>query len=67
MVSIGERAALLLELIVVEPGTSAAAPIGAQILGELGAFVVKFESPGGDDARHSGSPLPQQAFGSGRS
>lgn len=47
----------LTELLVVELGTSAAAPIGAQILGELGAQVVKIEPPSGDDARHWGPPF----------
>ena len=45
-------------LVVVELGTSVAAPTGAQILAELGAEVVKIENPrGGDDARAWGPPF----------
>lgn len=44
-------------LSVIELGTSVAAPIGAQILAELGADVLKIESPGGDDARSWGPPF----------
>ena len=45
-------------LVVVELGTSVAAPTGAQILAELGAEVVKVENPrGGDDARAWGPPF----------
>jgi crotonobetainyl-CoA:carnitine CoA-transferase CaiB-like acyl-CoA transferase len=48
-------------LVVVELGTSVAAPIGAQIFAELGAEVIKIERPGsGDDARMWGPPF---AFG----
>lgn len=43
---------------VVEMGTSVAAPFAAQILGDLGARVVKVEKPdGGDDARSWGPPF----------
>jgi len=43
---------------VVELGHSVAAPYGAQVLGELGATVVKVENPeGGDDARKWGPPF----------
>jgi crotonobetainyl-CoA:carnitine CoA-transferase CaiB-like acyl-CoA transferase len=45
-------------LVVVELGTSVAAPIGAQIFADLGAKVVKIENPhGGDDARSWGPPF----------
>lgn len=45
-------------LTVVEIGHSVAAPYGAQVLGELGATVVKVENPeGGDDARKWGPPF----------
>jgi crotonobetainyl-CoA:carnitine CoA-transferase CaiB-like acyl-CoA transferase len=44
-------------LVVFELGTSVAAPIGAQILAELGAEVVKVENPRGDDARSWGPPF----------
>ena len=45
-------------LVVVELGTSVAAPFGAQILAELGADVIKVENPrGGDDARAWGPPF----------
>jgi crotonobetainyl-CoA:carnitine CoA-transferase CaiB-like acyl-CoA transferase len=45
-------------LVVVELGTSVAAPFGAQILAELGADVIKVENPrGGDDARSWGPPF----------
>ncbi len=42
---------------VVELGTSVAAPFAGQVLGDLGARVVKVENPeGGDDARSWGPP-----------
>lgn len=45
-------------LTVVELGHSLAAPYGGQILGDLGARVVKIENPkGGDDARSWGPPF----------
>lgn len=45
-------------LVVIELGHSVAAPFGAQILGELGATVIKVENPrGGDDARKWGPPF----------
>jgi crotonobetainyl-CoA:carnitine CoA-transferase CaiB-like acyl-CoA transferase len=45
-------------LVMFELGTSVAAPVGAQILGELGVEVVKVENPrGGDDARSWGPPF----------
>ncbi len=43
---------------VFEMGTSVAAPFGGQVLGELGAEVIKVENPdGGDDARKWGPPF----------
>jgi crotonobetainyl-CoA:carnitine CoA-transferase CaiB-like acyl-CoA transferase len=45
-------------LVVVELGTSVAAPTAAMILAELGADVYKIENPrGGDDARRWGPPF----------
>jgi crotonobetainyl-CoA:carnitine CoA-transferase CaiB-like acyl-CoA transferase len=45
-------------LVVVELGTSVAAPTAAQIFAELGAEVFKVENPaGGDDARSWGPPF----------
>ncbi|MBM3573676.1 MAG: CoA transferase, partial [Alphaproteobacteria bacterium] len=45
-------------LVAVELGHSVAAPFGAQILGELGASIIKVENPGGgDDARKWGPPF----------
>ncbi|MGA7609316.1 MAG: CoA transferase, partial [Xanthobacteraceae bacterium] len=45
-------------LVVVELGTSIAAPTAAQIFAELGAEVFKIENPaGGDDARSWGPPF----------
>lgn len=42
---------------VCELGHSVAAPFAAQILGDLGATVVKVEKPQGDDARRWGPPF----------
>ena len=44
-------------IVVVELGHSVAAPCAGQILGDLGAEVVKIEKPGGDDARNWGPPF----------
>ena len=44
-------------IVVVELGHSVAAPALGQILGDLGAEVVKVEKPGGDDARKWGPPF----------
>ncbi|MGB3289713.1 MAG: CoA transferase [Burkholderiaceae bacterium] len=44
-------------LVVVELGHSVAAPFAGQILGELGARVVKVEKSDGDDARKWGPPF----------
>lgn len=44
-------------LCVFEFGHSVAAPFAAQILGDLGAEVIKVEKPAGDDARRWGPPF----------
>jgi len=44
-------------MLVVELGHSVAAPYAGQVLGDLGAQVVKIEKPGGDDARKWGPPF----------
>lgn len=48
-------------LTVVELGGSVAAPYAAQILGDLGARVVKVEKASGDDARKWGPPFWEDA------
>ena len=44
-------------LVVIELGNSVAAPFAGQILGELGAHVIKIEKSDGDDARRWGPPF----------
>lgn len=44
-------------MVVVELGHSVAAPFAGQILGDLGAEVLKIEKASGDDARHWGPPF----------
>ncbi|MCL4740031.1 MAG: CoA transferase [Burkholderiaceae bacterium] len=44
-------------LVVVELGHSVAAPFAGQVLGDLGAEVIKVEKPAGDDARQWGPPF----------
>jgi crotonobetainyl-CoA:carnitine CoA-transferase CaiB-like acyl-CoA transferase len=44
-------------IVVVELGHSVAAPFAGQVLGDLGAEVVKVEKPDGDDARKWGPPF----------
>lgn len=44
-------------IVVVELGHSVAAPFAGQVLGDLGAEVVKIEKPAGDDARKWGPPF----------
>ncbi len=39
---------------VIDAGTMLAAPYGATLLGDLGADVIKVESPNGDESRHLG-------------
>ncbi|MGN0933643.1 CaiB/BaiF CoA transferase family protein [Falsigemmobacter intermedius] len=54
----GGAAAPLTGLTVIELGHSVAAPFAAQILGDLGARVIKVENPAfGDDARRWGPPF----------
>ena len=48
-------------LVVVELGHSVAAPFGGQILGDLGADVIKIEKADGDDARKWGPPFLEGA------
>jgi len=50
------RAQPLAGYTVFEIGQNVAAPFAAQILGDLGAHVIKVEKPTGDDARHWGPP-----------
>ena len=53
-----EAHAPLAGTVVIELGTSVAAPIGTLIFAELGAQVIKIENPkGGDDARLWGPPF----------
>ncbi|VWX62436.1 CAIB/BAIF family protein [Burkholderiales bacterium 8X] len=44
-------------MVVIEFGHSVAAPYAGQILGDLGAEVIKVEKPEGDDARNWGPPF----------
>ncbi len=44
-------------MVVIELGHSVAAPYAGQILGDLGAEVIKIEKPEGDDARKWGPPF----------
>jgi crotonobetainyl-CoA:carnitine CoA-transferase CaiB-like acyl-CoA transferase len=44
-------------MVVIELGHSVAAPYAGQILGDLGAEVIKVEKPEGDDARRWGPPF----------
>jgi len=44
-------------IVVIELGSSVAAPFAGQILGDLGAQVVKIEKAKGDDARHWRPPF----------
>ena len=54
-------AAPLSGIVVVELGHSVAAPAAGQILGDLGAEVIKIEKPKGDDARTWGPPFADGA------
>ena len=56
-----KSAAPLAGIVVVELGHSIAAPAAGQILGDLGAEVVKIEKPKGDDARAWGPPFADGA------
>lgn len=51
-------------VVVVELGHSVAAPFAGQILGDLGAEVIKIEKADGDDARHWGPPFWEGASAS---
>jgi crotonobetainyl-CoA:carnitine CoA-transferase CaiB-like acyl-CoA transferase len=53
----GKASSPLAGIVVVELGHSVAAPAAGQILGDLGAEVVKVEKPKGDDARTWGPPF----------
>ena len=44
-------------IVVIELGHSVAAPFAGQVLGDLGAEVIKIEKPTGDDARKWGPPF----------
>ncbi len=50
----GSTAGPLEGIRVVEMATMMAGPYGATLLGDLGADVIKLESPRGDDSRHLG-------------
>jgi crotonobetainyl-CoA:carnitine CoA-transferase CaiB-like acyl-CoA transferase len=54
---VGDSARPLTGLGVVELGSSVAAPYAGEILGDLGADVIKVEKAGGDDARAWGPPF----------
>ncbi|MDO5527778.1 MAG: CaiB/BaiF CoA-transferase family protein [Paracoccus sp. (in: a-proteobacteria)] len=55
-----ERAAPLAGLKVVELARILAGPWAGQILGDMGAEVIKVEAPGGDDTRQWGPPFIEQ-------
>jgi crotonobetainyl-CoA:carnitine CoA-transferase CaiB-like acyl-CoA transferase len=57
LTALGVRAMMLSGIRVVELGQILAAPFAAEILGDLGAEVIKVEKPGGDDARQWGPPF----------
>jgi len=57
-------AAPLAGVVVVELGNSVSAPFAAQILGDLGAEVIKIEKADGDDARKWGPPFWEGAAAS---
>lgn len=49
-----ERTGPLTDIRVIDAGTMIACPYAATLLGDLGADVIKVESPSGDDMRHLG-------------
>ncbi|MSQ71913.1 MAG: CoA transferase [Betaproteobacteria bacterium] len=51
------NAAPLAGIVVVELGSSVAAPFAGQVLGDMGAEIIKVEKPSGDDARRWGPPF----------
>lgn len=53
----GDGSGPLAGMLVVELGHSVAAPYAGQVLGDLGAEIIKIEKPGGDDARKWGPPF----------
>jgi crotonobetainyl-CoA:carnitine CoA-transferase CaiB-like acyl-CoA transferase len=57
MTNPAQQALPLAGMVVVEMGHSVAAPFAGQILGDLGAEVIKIEKPEGDDARKWGPPF----------
>ncbi len=57
MLEVSDYQAPLAGIVVVELGHSVAAPYAGQILGDLGAEVIKIEKPEGDDARKWGPPF----------
>jgi crotonobetainyl-CoA:carnitine CoA-transferase CaiB-like acyl-CoA transferase len=60
----GTDGAPLVGLVVIELGSSVAAPFAGQILADLGAEVIKVEKAEGDDARHWGPPFWEGASAS---
>ena len=60
----GTDSAPLAGLVVIELGSSVAAPFAGQILGDLGAEVIKVEKAEGDDARLWGPPFWEGAAAS---
>jgi crotonobetainyl-CoA:carnitine CoA-transferase CaiB-like acyl-CoA transferase len=57
VLEVSDYQAPLAGIVVVELGHSVAAPYAGQILGDLGAEVIKIEKPEGDDARKWGPPF----------
>ena len=61
---VSTEGAPLTGLVVIELGSSVAAPFAGQILADLGAEVIKVEKAEGDDARHWGPPFWEGAAAS---
>src|SRR3990170_2819280 len=51
---IAKRSGPLIDIRVIDAGTMIACPYAATLLGDLGADVIKVESPAGDDMRRLG-------------